>query len=174
MIFCDIYEIGRFVNSSNLTGCENILLPLSLHGVPEHESKKRLEQLASYLEIKDILDKFPAQMSGGQKQRVAAARALILKPGIILADEPTGALDSKNAKALMEKLSGLNQDADTTILMVTHDTNAASYCKRILFIQDGMIFHELRRDIPDESQQEFYSRILKVVAQLGGGSANVL
>ena len=168
------YLFQNFELLDNLTGCENILLPLSLHGVPEHESKKRLEQLASYLEIKDILDKFPAQMSGGQKQRVAAARALILKPGIILADEPTGALDSKNAKALMEKLSGLNQDADTTILMVTHDTNAASYCKRILFIQDGMIFHELRRDIPDESQQEFYSRILKVVAQLGGGSANVL
>lgn len=168
------YLFQNFELLDNLTGCENILLPLSLHGVPEHESKKRLEQLASYLEIKDILDKFPAQMSGGQKQRVAAARALILKPGIILADEPTGALDSKNAKTLMEKLSGLNQDADTTILMVTHDTNAASYCKRILFIQDDMIFHELRRDIPDESQQEFYSRILKVVAQLGGGSANVL
>lgn len=168
------YLFQNFELLDNLTGCENILLPLSLHGVPEHESKKRLEQLASYLEIKDILDKFPAQMSGGQKQRVAAARALILKPGIILADEPTGALDSKNAKTLMEKLSGLNQDADTTILMVTHDTNAASYCKRILFIQDGIIFHELRRDLPDESQQEFYSRILNVVAQLGGGSANVL
>ena len=168
------YLFQNFELLDNLTGCENILLPLSLHGVPEKKRKKRLEQLASYLEIKDILDKFPAQMSGGQKQRVAAARALILKPGIILADEPTGALDSKNAKTLMEKLSGLNQDADTTILMVTHDTNAASYCKRILFIQDGMIFHELRRDIPDESQQEFYSRILKVVAQLGGGSANVL
>lgn len=113
-------------------------------------------------------------MSGGQKQRVAAARALILKPGIILADEPTGALDSKNAKALMEKLAGLNQDANATILMVTHDSNAASYCKRILFIQDGIIFHELRRDLPGESRQAFYERILKVMAQLGGGSANVL
>lgn len=90
----------------NLTGCENILLPLSLHGVSEKESKKRLEHLASYLEIKDVLDKFPAQMSGGQKQRIAATRALILNPGIILADEPTGALDSKNAKILMEKLVG--------------------------------------------------------------------
>lgn len=168
------YLFQNFELLDNLTGRENILLPLSLHGVPESESKKRLERLASYLEIKEILDKFPAQMSGGQKQRVAAARALILKPGIILADEPTGALDSKNAKALMEKLSGLNQDANATILMVTHDTNAASYCKRILFIQDGIIFHELRRNLPDESQQEFYSRILKVVAQLGGGSANVL
>ncbi len=171
-------EIGYLFQSfellDNLTGRENILLPLSLHGVSENESKKRLERLAAYLEIKDVLDKFPSQMSGGQKQRIAAARALILNPGIILADEPTGALDSKNAKALMEKLSGLNQDANATILMVTHDSNAASYCRRILFIQDGVIFHELRRNIPDESRQEFYSRILKVMAQLGGGSANVL
>lgn len=113
-------------------------------------------------------------MSGGQRQRVAAARALILNPDIILADEPTGALDSKNAKTLMEKLSGLNEKENSTILMVTHDTNAASYCKRILFIQDGIIFHELRRNLPEESRQEFYSRILNVVAQLGGGSANVL
>ena len=168
------YLFQNFELLDNLTGRENILLPLSLHGVGENESKTLLERLASYLEIEDVLDKFPAQMSGGQKQRIAAARALILSPGIILADEPTGALDSKNAKTLMEKLSGLNQNENATILMVTHDSNAASYCKRILFIQDGIIFHELRRDIPDESQQEFYSRILKVVAQLGGGSANVL
>lgn len=168
------YLFQNFELLDNLTGRENILLPLSLHGVSENESKKRLEQLASYLEINDVLNKFPAQMSGGQKQRVAASRALILNPGIILADEPTGALDSKNAKALMEKLAGLNRDANATILMVTHDSNAASYCKRILFIQDGIIFHELRRNIPDESQQAFYERILKVMAQLGGGSANVL
>lgn len=168
------YLFQNFELLENLTGRENILLPMSLHGVPESESEARLEQLASYLEVREVLDKFPAQMSGGQKQRIAAARALILKPGIILADEPTGALDSKNAKALMEKLSGLNQDANATILMVTHDSNAASYCKRILFIQDGVIFHELRRNVPEESQQDFYSRILKVMAQLGGGSANVL
>lgn len=168
------YLFQNFELLDNLTGRENILLPLSLHGVAEQESRKRLEQLASYLEIKDVLGKFPAQMSGGQKQRVAAARALILNPGIILADEPTGALDSKNAKALMEKLLGLNRNANATILMVTHDSNAASYCRRILFIQDGVIFHELRRDVPLESQQEFYARILKVMAQLGGGSANVL
>lgn len=168
------YLFQNFELLDNLTGQENILLPLSLHGVPENESKMRLERLASYLEVKDVLNKFPSQMSGGQKQRIAAARALILNPSIILADEPTGALDSKNAKALMEKLSGLNQDANATILMVTHDSNAASYCRRILFIQDGVIFHELRRNIPDESQQEFYTRILNVMAQLGGGSANVL
>lgn len=168
------YLFQNFELLEHLTGRENILLPLSLHGVPENESRIRLDQLTSFLEIRDVLNKFPPQMSGGQRQRIAAARALILNPGIILADEPTGALDSKNAKTLMKKLSGLNENENSTILMVTHDTNAASYCKRILFIQDGIIFHELRRDLPDESQQEFYSRILNVVAQLGGGSANVL
>lgn len=137
-----------------------------MHGVSEAESSQRLKQLADYLEITDVLDKFPSKMSGGQRQRVAAARALILHPQMILADEPTGALDSKNARSLMEKLSGLNRDEQATILMVTHDSNAASFCKRILFIQDGVIFHELRRG--DESQQEFYGRILKVMAQLGG------
>ena len=150
------------------------MLPMSLHNIPDRESKKRLSRLAGYLEITDVLDKFPSQMSGGQKQRVAAARALIMDPCMILADEPTGALDSRNAKMLMEKLSGLNRDQHATILMVTHDSNAASYCRRILFIQDGRIFHELRRDMPGETQQEFYERILKVMAQLGGGSANVL
>jgi len=168
------YLFQNFELLDNLTGRENVFLPMSLHNVPEKESKKRLKQLAAYLEITDVLEKFPSQMSGGQKQRIAAARALILNPGIILADEPTGALDSKNAKTLMEKLAGLNRDENATILMVTHDSNAASYCRRILFIQDGVIFHELRRDIPDESQQDFYTRILKVMAQLGGGSANVL
>ncbi len=144
------YLFQNFELLDNLTGRENILLPTSLHGVSETESNQRLKQLADYLEITDVLDKFQ----------------------MILADEPTGALDSKNARSLMEKLSGLNRDEQATILMVTHDSNAASFCKRILFIQDGVIFHELRRG--DESQQEFYGRILKVMAQLGGGSANVL
>ena len=168
----DVIYSQNFELLDNLTGRENILLPTSLHGVSEAESSQRLKQLADYLEITDVLDKFPSKMSGGQRQRVAAARALILHPQMILADEPTGALDSKNARSLMEKLSGLNRDEQATILMVTHDSNAASFCKRILFIQDGVIFHELRRG--DESQQEFYGRILKVMAQLGGGSANVL
>ena len=168
------YLFQNFELLDNLTGRENILLPLSLHNVPEKESKTRLRQLSDYLEITDVLDKFPSQMSGGEKQRIAAARALILNPQIILADEPTGALDSKSAKTLMNKLSGLNQDENTTILMVTHDSNAASYCRRILFIQDGVIFHELRRDFDTESQQDFYERILKVMATLGGGGVNVL
>lgn len=168
------YLFQNFELLNNLTGRENILIPLFLHGIPEKESRDRLGELAGYLEIEDILDKFPSQMSGGQRQRVAAARALILNPEIILADEPTGALDSRNARALMEKLAGLNREQDSTILMVTHDSNAASYCTRILFIQDGKIFHELRRRFPEETQQEFYERILHVMAQLGGGSANVL
>lgn len=166
------YLFQNFELLDNLTGRENILLPTSLHGISEKESQMRLNQLAEYLEITDVLDKFPTQMSGGQRQRVAAARAMILHPKMILADEPTGALDSKNARNIMEKLSGLNQDEKATILMVTHDCNAASFCKRILFIQDGVIFHELRRG--DESQRDFYERILKVMAQLGGGSSNVL
>ena len=168
------YLFQSFELLDNLTGRENILLPLSLHGVPAKESRERLQSLSDYLEITDVLDKLPAQMSRGQQQRIAAARALILRPDIVLADEPTGALDSGNAKSLMEKLSGLNQEHNTTILMVTHDANAASYCKRILFIQDGVIFHELRKNVPEESRPEFYERILKVMAQLGGGSANVL
>ena len=167
------YLFQNFELLDNLTGWENIMLPLSLHNVPEAEGESRLCQLASYLEIEDVLDKFPSQMSGGQKQRVAAARALVLKPKMILADEPTGALDSRNAQALMEKLAGLNREEGATILMVTHDSNAASYCGRILFIQDGVIFHELRRDMEQESRQAFYGRILKVTAQMGGGSANV-
>lgn len=168
------YLFQNFELLDNLTGMENIMLPLSIHNIPENEGKARLKELADYLEIRDVLNKFPGQMSGGQKQRVAAARALILRPEIVLTDEPTGALDSKNARTLMDKLSGLNEEYGTTILLVTHDSNAASYCSRILFIQDGVIFHELRRRIPDESRQGFYERIIDVMAQLGGGNANVL
>lgn len=167
------YLFQNFELLDNLTGRENILLPLSVHNIPEKESRERLDRLAACLEIREVLDRFPAQMSGGQKQRVAAARALALDPKLILADEPTGALDSKNARALMEKLAQLNREETATILMVTHDSNAASYCKRILFIQDGAIFHELRRDMQEESRQSFYQRILRVTAQMGGGSAYV-
>ena len=168
------YLFQNFELLDNLTGRENILFPLSLHKVPEAEGRRRLESLTDYLEVTGVLDKFPTQMSGGEKQRIAAARALILQPELILADEPTGALDSKNARALMEKLAGLNREAGATILMVTHDSGAASYCQRILFIQDGRIVHELRRNVPEETRQEFYGRILRVMAQLGGGSEYVL
>ena len=158
----------------HMTVYENMAFGLKLRKVPKDEIDRKVKEAAKILDLSHLLDRKPKAMSGGQRQRVAAARALILNPGIILADEPTGALDSRNAKALMEKLLGLNRDDNTTILMVTHDSNAASFCKRILFIQDGRIFHELRRDMERESQQEFYERILKLMAQMGGGSANVL
>ena len=137
-------------------------------------AEKKLKDIADFLGITDVLSKFPSQMSGGQKQRVAAARSLISDPDIILADEPTGALDTKSARLLMEKLQEINLRRGRTILMVTHDPNAASFCSRILFIQDGVIFHELRRKIPNVTQEDFYARILQVRAQMGGGSANVL
>lgn len=168
------YLFQNFELLENLTARENILLPIAIHNKIQNKSKIEVEILAKYMEIEDVLDKFPNEISGGQKQRVAAARALVLKPQILLADEPTGALDSKNAKSLMQKLSDLNEEERTTILMVTHDANVASFCTRILFIQDGKLFHELRRKLPEESRQDFYERILLVMAQLGGGSANVL
>ena len=167
------YLFQNFELLDNLTAKENILLPLSLHKVDANESKVRLELLSQYLDISELLDKFPSQLSGGQRQRVAAARALILDPQIVFADEPTGALDSKNATILMQKLSEMNQVEETTILMVTHDSVAASFCNRILFIQDGKLFHEIRRDYPRESQEDFYHRILKVMAALAGGDGNV-
>ena len=167
------YLFQNFELLDNLTAKENILLPLSLHKVDADESKVRLELLSQYLDISELLDKFPSQLSGGQRQRVAAARALILDPKIVFADEPTGALDSKNATILMQKLSEMNQVEETTILIVTHDSVAASFCNRILFIQDGKLFHEIRRDYPRESQEDFYHRILKVMAALAGGDGNV-
>ena len=167
------YLFQNFELLDNLTAKENILLPLSLHKVDANESKVRLELLSQYLDISELLNKFPSQLSGGQRQRVAAARALILDPKIVFADEPTGALDSKNATILMQKLSEMNQVEETTILMVTHDSVAASFCNRILFIQDGKLFHEIRRDYPRESQEDFYHRILKVMSALAGGDGNV-
>lgn len=167
------YLFQNFELLDNLTAEENILLPVSLHGISGEEEKTRLKLLSQYLEIEDILNKFTNQLSGGQKQRVAAARALILNPKIIFADEPTGALDSKNAKLLMRKLALMNESEQSTILMATHDVMAASFCHRILFIQDGQLFHEMRRDRPRESQQDFYHRILKVMSTLSGGEVNV-
>lgn len=154
-----------------------ILKPTSgqilLSGAPAVSPEARLMDIAGLLGIQDVLLKFPAQMSGGQKQRVAAARCLITEPEIILADEPTGALDTRSSRQLMEKLQEVNQKRRATILMVTHNPSAASFCSRILFIQDGTVFHELRRR-QEETQDGFYQRILNVMAQMGGGSANVL
>ena len=168
------YLFQEFELLDNMTARENIVLPLSLHGITGGEAEGELMKLTQRLNIMEVLHKFPSQMSGGQKQRVAAARALISNPGIVLADEPTGALDSRNSRIFMDSLYDINREKGKTIMMVTHDARAASYCSRILFIQDGKLFHELRKKANRESQEEFYRRILTVTAQLGGGSANVL
>ena len=147
----------------NLTMRQNIGLPLSLQGVSHAKTKKKVQDIARILDIERILGNYPTEVSGGQKQRVAAARALVHNPALLLGDEPTGALDSKNAKNLLGALKDLNEDYKTTILMVTHDAVSASYCKRILFIQDGVIYRELFRR---GTQQEFYQEILAVLAGL--------
>ncbi len=146
----------------NLTIYENIALPLSLQGVPTGQIKPRVVNVAQKLGIEAILEKYPVTVSGGQKQRAAAARALVHEPAIILADEPTGALDSKNAKSLMEALVDLNQNHEVSIMLVTHDPFSASYCKRILFIQDGKLYKEIYRE---GSTHDFYQQILTVLSQ---------
>ena len=155
-----------------LTGFENIALALTIMGAPAGEIDHRVKEAARLLGLGKILDKYPYQMSGGEQQRVAAARAIITSPALVLADEPTGALDSKSARMLLTQLSQLNQDQGTTILMVTHDAFTASWCDRILFIKDGTLFQELRRERGD--RRAFFERILAVVGQLGGDGADVL
>ena len=154
-----------------LTLRENIGLALSIAWAPAGEIDRRVAEMAERLGIADALDKFPYQVSGGQKQRAAAARALITEPDLVLADEPTGNLDSRAARSLLEALAELNRDLQTTIILVTHDPVAASYCQRILFIKDGRIFGELVRG--DSPRQRFFDRILAVLAELGGGEADV-
>lgn len=149
-----------------LTAYENIALALSIQNVNYKEIDKRIMEVANELDIKKILDKYPYQMSGGQKQRVASARAIITNPKLILADEPTGALDSKSAKMLLEKLKYLNTSLKATILMVTHDAFTASYASRVIFIKDGKIFNEITKG--ENSRKEFFNRIIDVVTLLGG------
>ena len=155
-----------------LTAYENIALALTILKAPPKTIDKRVRNVARRLDVYDILDKYPYQISGGQKQRVASARAIITKPALILADEPTGALDSKSARMLLETFDTLNGQLGATILMVTHDAFTASYCKRILFIKDGKIFNELIRG--DDSRKTFFNRIIDVVSLLGGGNSDVL
>lgn len=150
-----------------LTVKENILLPLALSKVPAKEIENRVEEIADTFGIQEILDKYPYHISGGQKQRTAASRAMVTKPSLILADEPTGALDSKSAADLLESLTALNEQNHSTIMMVTHDAFAASFCKRILFIKDGGINAEIQK--LQNSRQEFFQKILDVLASLGGG-----
>ena len=169
-------ELGFIFQDSNLldtlTARENIALPLTIARVNAAEISTRVQDVAARLSISQVLDKYPYQMSGGQQQRVAAARALVTDPTMIMADEPTGALDSKSARLLLESLEALNRRLRATVLMVTHDSFAASYTSRVLFIRDGKIFTELRRG--DTDRREFFDRIMEVVAMMGGEGSDAL
>lgn len=145
---------------------ENIVLPLNLQKCPVKETEARLQEVAATLEITEQLHKFPGQLSGGQRQRAACARALITRPALILADEPTGALDSANSKSLMQTFTLMNQKLGSTILMVTHDAVVGSYASRVLFLKDGQIWNELYRG--DRTRQTMYQEILNTMAALGG------
>ena len=148
-----------------LTAYENIALALSIQNVTSQEIERKVKKVSEELDIKDVLNKYPYQMSGGQKQRVAAARAIITDPKLVLADEPTGALDSKSSRMLLEKFNYLD-DLGATILMVTHDAFTASYSRRVIFIKDGKVFKELHRG--KSSRKEFFDKIIDVVTLLGG------
>ena len=149
-----------------LTAYENIALALTIQGKKPKEIDEKIKEVAKTLNITKILNKFPYQMSGGEKQRVASARAIVTNPKLILADEPTGALDSKSSRMLLEKLEDLNQSLNATILMVTHDAFTASYCSKIYFIKDGKIFNELVKG--NYTRKEFFDKIIDVVTLLGG------
>lgn len=170
-------QLGFIFQDFNLldtmTAYENIALALSIQKVPAREIEKRVEEIAGQLNIEDVLKKYPYQMSGGQKQRVASARAVVGNPKLVLADEPTGALDSKAARMLLKSFSYLNETLQATILMVTHDAFTASYASRILFIKDGKLFSELRRG-EEESRREFFEKIIDVVSLLGGEINDVI
>ena len=155
-----------------LTIEENIGLALSLNHKEPKKVQGQVHKTAQKLGITDILSKFPYQVSGGQKQRAACARALVAGQSLLLADEPTGALDSRASKNLLEVLSAMNQDTGATILMVTHDAYSASYAKRVLFLKDGRVFNELLRG--ERGRPVFYHEILDVLAALGGDISDVI
>ncbi|EFS02516.1 ABC transporter ATP-binding protein [Listeria seeligeri] len=155
-----------------LTVRENIVLPLALAKRPVKEIEAKLAVISEKFGITDILDKYPSEVSGGQKQRTAASRAIVTSPSLIFADEPTGALDSKSATNLLESLRDLNEQDNATIMMVTHDAFAASFCKRILFIKDGELYTEIYRG--SKSRKEFFQKILDVLAKLGGDADDVI
>ena len=163
-------ELGFIFQDFNLldtlTAYENIALALTIQGSKSSEIEAKIKEVTKYLEIEKVLNKYPYQMSGEQKQRVASARAIITNPSLVLADEPTGALDSKSARLLLERFESLNNDLKTTILMVTHDAFTASYAHRILFIKDGKIYKEIKRG--NDDRKTFFNRIIEVVTSLGG------
>lgn len=151
-----------------LTVGENIVLPLNLRKADLAETQRKLQRVSEALGVADLLQKFPNEISGGQRQRAACARAIITNPALVLADEPTGALDSGNAKALMQTLERMNEQLGSTILMVTHDPVAASFTSRILFLKDGKIWSEILKG--NRSRQQLHREILSVMAALGGDS----
>lgn len=154
-----------------LTISENIALALTINKVPEPQIAGKVQEMAQSLNIIDILDKYPYQVSGGQKQRCACARAIINNPKLILADEPTGALDSHSSQMLLGTMQSINEQLGATILMVTHDAFSASYAGRILFLRDGRIFTEILKG--KNSRKEFFEKILDVITMLGGGQSDV-
>lgn len=164
------YHLGFIFQDYNLldtlTVKENVLLPLSIKKVTKVEANLKFQTVADELGIYELKDKYPGEISGGQKQRTSAARAFIHDPGIIFADEPTGALDSKSASDLLNKLSEMNRKLASTILMVTHDPVAASYCSRVIFIKDGQIYSQLNKG--EETRQAFFNDIIKTQGVLGG------
>ena len=169
-------ELGFIFQDFNLldtlTAYENIALALTISRVNVRETDRRVKEIAEKLGISSILNKYPYQISGGQKQRVASARAIITNPQLILADEPTGALDSKSAKQLLESFELLNQKLNSTIIMVTHDSFTASYANRILFIKDGKIFNELIKG--NDTRKQFFEKIIEVQTLLGGELGDVI
>ena len=169
-------ELGFIFQDFNLldtlTCYENIALALTIQRVNPKEIDERVNRIAEKLEIKDILKKYPYQISGGQKQRVASSRAIITNPKLILADEPTGSLDSKSTRQLLETFETLNTKLNATILMVTHDAFSSSYAKRILFIKDGKIFNELIKG--NDTRKHFFEKIIEVQTLLGGDLNDVI
>ena len=163
-------ELGFIFQDYNLldtlTVKENILLPLSISKIPKAAVEARFKELVTVLGIEDIISKYPNEISGGQKQRTSAARALITNPSMVFADEPTGALDSKSATALLSNLAHINQEKQATIMMVTQDAVAASFCSRVLFLKDGQIYTELYKG--EKSRNEFFQQILNTQSVLGG------
>ncbi len=154
-----------------LTISENIALALTINNVPVEQIDGKVREMAGTLNIADILDKYPYQVSGGQKQRCACARAIINKPKLILADEPTGALDSHSSQMLLSTMQSINEHLWATILMVTHDAFSASYANRILFLRDGVIFTEILKG--RDSRKAFFEKILDVLTMMGGGQTDV-
>lgn len=169
-------ELGFIFQDFNLldtlTAYENIALALQIQNLKAKVIEQQIKVVARKLDIEDILNKYPYEISGGQKQRVASARAIVTNPKLVLADEPTGALDSKSSKMLLERFQRLNQDYQTTILMVTHDAFSASYASKVIFIKDGKIFNQFNRG--EDTRKQFFDKIIDVVSLLGGDVSDVI